>query len=70
MDHNYISRDAIRSIAKISPELEHEYTISNEKLNLDKIMQNIIPLYVIDTNISSSTIPIAHNEEVHINNNE
>ncbi|CAG8612436.1 8680_t:CDS:1 [Scutellospora calospora] len=57
-------------MAKIYPELDREYIISNEKLNLDKIMQDIIPLYIMDININSSTIFATNNEEIHIDNEE
>ncbi|CAG8692405.1 299_t:CDS:2, partial [Cetraspora pellucida] len=70
MDSNYISREAFRSMAKIYPELDREYIISNKKLNLDKIMQDIIPLYIMDININSSTIFATNNEELHIDNEE
>ncbi|RIB28799.1 hypothetical protein C2G38_2028248 [Gigaspora rosea] len=70
MDYNYISRDAFRSIAKISSELDREYMISNEKLNLNEIMQNAIPLYVMDINIDNSTILETNNDEIHINDEE
>ncbi|CAG8801040.1 25282_t:CDS:2, partial [Gigaspora rosea] len=61
------SRDAFRSIAKISSELDREYMINNEKLNLNEIMQNAIPLYVMDINIDNSTILETNNDEIHIN---
>ncbi|CAG8831774.1 33735_t:CDS:2 [Gigaspora margarita] len=70
MDSNYISREAFRSMAKIYPELAREYIISNEKLNIDKIMQDIIPLHVMDININSPTILVKSNEEIHIDSEE
>ncbi|CAG8724981.1 9375_t:CDS:2 [Cetraspora pellucida] len=70
MDYNHISRNALHSIAKITTELDHEYIISNEKLNLDNLMQGIIPLYVTDININTSTLSIINNKEIHIDNEE
>ncbi|CAG8521409.1 15717_t:CDS:2 [Cetraspora pellucida] len=54
----------------VMDKLDCEYIISNKKLNLDKIMQDIIPLYIIDININSSTIFATNNEEIHIDNEE
>ncbi|CAG8811013.1 26928_t:CDS:2, partial [Gigaspora margarita] len=70
MDSNYILREAFRSMAKIYPELACEYIISNKKLNIDKIMQDIIPLHVMDININSPIILVESNEEIHIDSEE
>ncbi|CAG8783645.1 22047_t:CDS:2, partial [Cetraspora pellucida] len=70
MDYYYISRDALQSIAKMSSELSWEYTISNEKLNIDNIMQNIIPFYIMNINIDHSTIFATDNKEIHIEEEE
>ncbi|CAG8844033.1 24033_t:CDS:1, partial [Gigaspora margarita] len=55
---------------KIFSELNWEYTISSKNLNIDKLMQNIIPLHIIDININNSAIFAMSNNEIHINDEE
>ncbi|CAG8815030.1 14880_t:CDS:2, partial [Cetraspora pellucida] len=65
MDQNHISRNTIRSLAKINSEIECEYKISEEKININKIMQGFIPLSIIDINADiSNTTEI--NNGIHI----
>ncbi|CAG8666571.1 11873_t:CDS:2, partial [Cetraspora pellucida] len=65
MDQNHISCNTIRSLAKINSEIEREYKISEEKININKIMQGFIPLSIIDINADiSNTTEI--NNEIHI----
>ncbi|CAG8740750.1 24469_t:CDS:2 [Gigaspora margarita] len=59
-----------RSLAKISSELSREYVVSNEKLNIDNIMQNNIPFYVTNININDLTMFATNNEEINIDNEE
>ncbi|CAG8753033.1 19659_t:CDS:2, partial [Racocetra fulgida] len=61
IDHNYISRNAFRSIAKISSELDQKYTItifatSNDKIHID----NEEVIYGISESIGKARRQIKH----------
>ncbi|GES92367.1 hypothetical protein GLOIN_2v1478248 [Rhizophagus clarus] len=63
-DQSLISREAYRSLATIEHKLPHEYLISSEKIQINKEMEVVIPIKLI--NMQTTRVGIGFYEEPHI----